>query len=85
MNYSKKNIVERIEKTINAIKKSLTINIKSWTLLLVSIFIITYNDLLNGLVTFFFMLFASHLFHYACHLALYTNSVHIYHHKHKIL
>jgi len=81
MNYSKKNIVERIEKTINAIKKSLTINIKSWTLLLVSIFIITYNDLLNGLVTFFFMLFASHLFHYACHLALYTNSVHIYHHK----
>ena len=62
MNYSKKNIVERIEKTIHAIKKSLTINIKSWTLLLVSIFIISYNDLLNGLVTFFFMLFASHLF-----------------------
>jgi len=78
----KKNTIERIVKTIPAIKKSLFMNIKSWFLLLASIFIISYNDLLNGLLTFFFMLFASHLFHYSCHLALYTNSVHIYHHKH---
>lgn len=74
--------MDRFIKTIYAIKKSVTINTKSWILLLVSIIIISYNNLLNGITTFFFMLFASHIFHYACHTALYTNSVHIYHHKH---
>jgi hypothetical protein len=71
-----------IKNTLMNIKKSVVINYKSWIVLLISILIITKNDLLKGFLTFFFMLMASHLFHYSCHTASYTNSVHVYHHNH---
>jgi hypothetical protein len=61
---------------------SINKNYKSWLVLLISVVIISFNDLSNGMLTFLFTLFASHLFHYSCHLALYTNSVHLYHHTH---
>jgi len=73
--------INKVQKTLFHISKSVLINYKSWFVLLSSVIIIISNDLINGLITFFFMLFASHLFHYSCHLALYTNSVHLYHHK----
>jgi len=71
-----------IKNTLVNIKKSVFINYQSWLILLISILIITKNDLINGIITFTFMLLASHLFHYSCHIAIYTNSVHIYHHSH---
>jgi hypothetical protein len=76
------NKINSLKQTPEYIYKSIAINAKSWTLLLLSILILSYNDIFNGLLTFFYMLFASHIFHYFCHLALYTNSVHLYHHNH---
>ena len=73
---------QNIPNSVNNATKSIILNYKSWFVLMISVIIISSNDLLNGLGTFFFMLFASHLFHYSCHLAIYTNSVHLYHHTH---
>ena len=82
----KKKLLDKIfhkgNQTISSLKKSVFINYKSWFLLIVSVLILSSNNIIKGLKTFFFMLFASHLFHYSCHLALYTNSVHLYHHNH---
>jgi len=75
-------IINKGIQTIGSLKKSVFINYKSWILLLISVLIITWDNICNGIKTFFFMLLASHLFHYSCHMALYTNSVHLYHHNH---
>lgn len=79
-------IIDKIKNTLcntlYNIQKSILINYKSWIILTISIYIISYNDLLNGIVTFIFILLSSHLFHYSCHFGSYTNSIHIYHHKH---
>ena len=63
-------IIHKGKQTISSLKKSVFINYKSWIILMVSVLIISSNDIINGLITFFFMLFASHLFHYSCHLAI---------------
>lgn len=76
------NFCKNIPKSLEFANKSIIKNRKSWIVLLISVIIIASNDLFNGIYTFLFTLFASHLFHYACHLALYTNSVHLYHHAH---
>jgi hypothetical protein len=75
-------IYKNIKSTILNIQKSVIINYKSWFLLTISILIISSNDILYGIISFVFLLLASHLFHYSCHLAIITNSVHEYHHKH---
>jgi hypothetical protein len=76
------NFYQNIPNSINNATNSIILNYKSWVVLMISVIIISSKNIGNGILTFFFMLFASHLFHYACHLALYTNSVHLYHHKH---
>jgi hypothetical protein len=60
--------IDTIKNTIKNIEKSVIINYKSWIILIISIYFIAYNDLINGIVTFIFMLIASHSFHYSCHL-----------------
>ena len=74
-------IYNGVKNTLMNMKKSIVINYKSWILLMISIFIITKNDLIYGFLTFIFMLLASHSFHQSCHTAFYVNSVHVYHHK----
>lgn len=68
--------------TLYYLYKCIFINYKSWIILILAIILISLNDLNNGLKTFFFILITSHLFHYACHIGKYTNSVHLYHHNH---
>lgn len=74
-------IYDNVKNTLLNMKKSIFINYKSWIILMISIFIITKNDLLYGFLTFIFMLITSHSFHVSCHTSLYLNSVHVYHHN----
>ena len=70
---------------LNSIKKSLTMNYKSWLLLITALVVISsINGLGNGFATFGVLFVASHLLHYFAHFknAYPQNIVHLYHHEH---
>ena len=67
---------------LNNIIESLTLNYKSWILIILCIFILpTTSSNYNKFFTYIFMLLLSYWFHYASHVDETNASVHIYHHN----
>ena len=76
------NIIETDRFT--AFFNSIIINYKSWVLFAISIYYLSYPNLLNGIITFIFLLVFAHLFHYGSHFECNypINLTHSYHHNH---
>lgn len=73
-----------IQDRVKAIAKSLSINYKSWILIIIAVSILSYPNVILGYVTFLILIISAYFFHYLCHFkaAYPLNIVHLYHHNH---
>lgn len=68
---------------LNNIKKSFTTNYKSWSLIVLSIIILSRTNLIGGFITFIILIVFAYFIHYYSHLktSYPFNITHLYHHE----
>ena len=73
-----------IQDRVKSIAKSLSMNYKSWLLIILAVSILSYPNVILGYTTFLILIISAYFFHYSCHFkaAYPLNIVHLYHHNH---
>jgi len=72
-----------VKKNLSIALKSITLNYRSWIMMMCAIIMLS-NDILKSIFSFFFSVFLAYYFHVSCHYdsSYPFNSVHSYHHTH---